>query len=382
MVDGSKIRIKENLFRIAHGEGADLNSVAELIVDKVHNSCRPGNFGWVYASDHFAPQFASLISFFREKLEIPKLIGTVGIGVCGGDTEYFDRPAITLMTTDIPRNSVKLFASADKSLEDFLSSEADWLNAAEGGLGIFHGDPRDTKLFEILPWFGEACGSFLVGGLTSSRGPYPQAANVVAEGGASGALFSPAIKVATGLTQGCSPIGPIHEITSVENNIIFQLDERPAVDVFKEDIGDLLARDLAKTAGYIFAARPIRGADWGDYMVRNVIGIDEARGWIAIGDDFSDGGSLMFCRRDQSTARRDLDRMLLDLQARIGNATPRGALYYTCVARGPNMFGENDTELKAIQNIFPGLPLIGLFANGEISAGRLYTYTGVLTIFL
>jgi small ligand-binding sensory domain FIST len=74
--------------------------------------------------------------------------------------------------------------------------------------------------------------------------------------------------------------------------------------------------------------------------------------------------------------------MLQGIRKRIGNAKPRGALYHTCLARGPNMFEPPETELKIIQAALGDVPLVGLFGNGEISAGRLYTYTGVLTVFL
>jgi small ligand-binding sensory domain FIST len=61
---------------------------------------------------------------------------------------------------------------------------------------------------------------------------------------------------------------------------------------------------------------------------------------------------------------------------------PRGALYFSCLARGPNLFGADSQELRAIAEVFPGVPLAGFFGNGEICAGRLYTYTGVLALFL
>ena len=67
---------------------------------------------------------------------------------------------------------------------------------------------------------------------------------------------------------------------------------------------------------------------------------------------------------------------------RAGNAPIRGGLYYSCCARGPNQFGENSEELALIAEELGDFPLVGFFANGEISNNRLYGYTGVLTLFL
>jgi small ligand-binding sensory domain FIST len=90
----------------------------------------------------------------------------------------------------------------------------------------------------------------------------------------------------------------------------------------------------------------------------------------------------MFVRRDGPAAMEDLDRMLADVTRRAGG-TPKAALYYSCVARGPNLFGPDSEELKAVQAaIGEDTPLVGFFANGEISKNRLYGYTGVLTLIL
>jgi hypothetical protein len=50
-----------------------------------------------------------------------------------------------------------------------------------------------------------------------------------------------------------------------------------ALDVFKEDIGELLARDLSRVDGYIHAAFPINGSDMGGYVVRSLMAIDYCR---------------------------------------------------------------------------------------------------------
>jgi len=70
-----------------------------------------------------------------------------------------------------------------------------------------------------------------------------------------------------------------------------------------------------------------------------------------------------------------------ELKRRV-NAPPRAALYFTCLARGPNMFGPDSAEVALIEREFGPLPMVGFFCNGEISNARLYTYTGVLTLVL
>jgi small ligand-binding sensory domain FIST len=219
-----------------------------------------------------------------------------------------------------------------------------------------------------------------VGGLSSSHGAHPQVADGLLEGGLSGVVFNDRVSVATALTQGCSPIADKHTITDCDANIIDRIDNRPALDVFNEDIGEILARDLNRAAGYIFAGFPVEGSDTGDYLVRNLIGIDTHGGRIAVGEFLHPGQQIQFCRRDSETARDDMQRMLDGLKKRVPE-TPGGGLYFSCLGRGHDLFGQEAAELKMIAETLGDFPLVGFFANGEICNQRLYGYTGVLTLF-
>ena len=172
-----------------------------------------------------------------------------------------------------------------------------------------------------------------------------------------------------------------HVVTDGERNIIVSLDGRPALDVFKEDIGDVLSRDLRRTAHFIHAAIPVPGSDTGDYTVRNLVGIDPRNKLIAIGAEVEAGMPIIFCKRDAQSARDDLERML-DSIAEDAKGRPRGGLYYSCLGRGEHMFGAPSAELGIIRDRLGEFPLVGFFCNGEISHDRLYGYTGVLTLFL
>ena len=141
---------------------------------------------------------------------------------------------------------------------------------------------------------------------------------------------------------------------------------------------------LERTAGHIFAGIPVPGSDTGDYLVRNILGVDLENRHLAIESSFQRGDQLMFCKRDPSSAQTDLVNMAENVARRL-SGPPLGALYYSCVARGPNLFDTNSQEIKTIQSALgfnsDALPLVGFFANGEISHNRLYTHTGVLTVF-
>ena len=249
-------------------------------------------------------------------------------------------------------------------------------------LALAHVDPRHPEAMGAVDSLAAETGAFLVGGLTAASGEAPHRAGD-ATGCLSGVALSPAaVEIATALSQGCTPLGPARTVTRGRDHLLFELDGRPALDAFVEDIGEDLASDLRRVGGLIFAAIPVEGSDTADYTVRNLVGIDPTNKVIAIAEAVPEGGKVLFCRRDRESAVEDMRRMTADLKRRVGNRPIRGGLYVSCAARGPNQFEEPESETRLIRDALGEFPMVGFFANGELNRDRIYGYTGVLTLFL
>lgn len=339
------------------------------------------NLGFLYATDHLAEDLASILGYLRQKTGIEHWVGTVGFGICAGATEYFDRPALAAMVGALPADGFHVFPSFSDGSGELPADAKAWIGRGGAPFAIVHGDPSNADTPGIVETLGALTSGFLVGGLTASRGPNHQVAGRITGGGVSGVLFGPAVEVATGLTQGCAPLGGQHVVSDCVDNVVIGLDGRRPLDVFRDEAGELLARDLSRTSGYIHAAFPIEGSDMGDYMVRSLIGIDPVRGWMAIGGEVAPGDRLLFVRRDPSSAAADLKVMAETLKRRLP-APPKAGVYFSCVARGVNMFGAEGREVAMLREQLGDFPLIGFYAGGEISNCRLYGYTGVLALFL
>ncbi len=364
-------------FHYGHAAGKDWQEAARLCLAKLGGPA--ASLGFLYATDLLAEHLTDIVEFFRQHTGVPHWVGTVGIGICATGREYVDQPALAVMLGEFATDSFQVF-SGIKSNND-LGLTPLKCGGRNANFAIVHADPQNGDVPDLITGIaGKVESGFLVGGLTSSRRRNLQIADKVTGGGISGVLFSDEVTIATRLTQGCSPIGPKHVITQCQRNIIVTLDGRPALDVMKEDVGDALARDLNRLGGLIFAGLPIAGTDTGDYLVRNLVGIDPARGLVAIGELVEQGKQLMFCRRDAASATEDMGRMLASMKKGL-YTRPRGGVYYSCLGRGANLFGPDSEELKMIEAAFGEIPLVGFFCNGEISHNRLYGYTGVLTLF-
>ncbi len=360
-------------FTVAHARADHWGLAAKACLEGVAAAASDANLGLLYATEGFGGDLPSILTFLRETTRIQRWVGGVAPGVVAGASEYRECGGLAVMVGSLPQGAASCFSGLDVTA----------VRARLGGEGthvaLVHGDPRNPGLAALIDAAAGADG-FLVGGLMSAAGPPAQVAETVVSGGLSGLLLSPRVEVVTGLTQGCTPLGREHVVTDAWEGVVMGLDGRPALDVLKAEAGDLIARDPRRAAGYIHVGLPVAGTDTGDYMVRNLVGIDPRQGWLAVAERLMVGQRLMFVRRDPNAAHADMRRMLDGVVRRLGGRPVRAAIYVTCVARGRHMFGEDGAEMEMIRASLGDIPVIGFCANGEISRDRLYGYTGVLAV--
>lgn len=371
-------------FLLAHAAGGDGTALLERCLAQLGSVPPEASIGFVYASDKLAGQLPSVLQRLRAVLPRVQWVGTLGMAVCASGQEYYDTPALVLLVGDVPAEDFRLlpaFVQPEAALTGELHA---WTRQQGYCFALLHGDPANTATPALVEAVAAALpAAFVNGGLTSSNTMNHQiVGDAVISGGVSGVLFGPAVGVVTDHTQGCTPLGASHAVTEAEGNIAITLDHRPALEVMKQEIGEVLARDLQRIAGYIFVGLPIANSDTGDYMVRHLMGVDTRNGLVAVGDYLDGQERLMFCRRDGNTARADMRQMLERVKGRVGGRTIRGGIYVTCLGRGRHQFGDDAEELRMINEVLGEFPLAGFFANGELYNGRLYGYTGVLTLFV
>jgi small ligand-binding sensory domain FIST len=319
---------------------------------------RPGRgLGFVYFTDVLAGEADKILDSLKTQTGVRDWIGSVGTGILATGTEYQDGPALAAMVADVDAFSVFSGRAPLKT---------------NGSFGVVHADPGAPDLPGLVSDMSAKVGTgYIVGGVSSSRSRTVQVANEVLSGGLSGAVLGEEVAVATRLTQGCTPYPGRFRVTEGEENIIARLDGRPALEVLLDAVGGERTQ--------LLVGLPVPGSDTGDYTARNIVGVDPKTGLVAIGDQVERGMEVLFCKRDAAAAKKDLEGILSGLKQDVPQ--PRGALYYSCVARGEHMFGSRGAELDLVKRSLGEVPLVGFFCNGEISRDRLYGYTGVLTVF-
>lgn len=400
--------------------GADWRAVARQLLaalEPLRQRAEPFNLGFLYLSDHLAGEADNILAVLRAVSGIERWVGAVGLGVCASGAEYIDTPAAAMLVGRFAPGSFQVFPVTDLTLAGARDTLEAWLDHHEALLVLAHGDPlAETDPALVLAELERLTGGFIVGGMSSSRKDHVVIADQAAIGGVGGAVFSGDVAAVTALTQGCAPLGPVHVVTGAEDNILMELDGRRAFDVFaadlktmalaragedpkNADIREILTRDDAESLpddldrifkGEVHIAFPVAGSDLGDYLVRNISGVDPENGWMALPQAVQPGDHVMFVHRDDETVRTGLTRMLMGLRERIfrerGHFTPQAAIYISCVARAMAGFRDENPapggEMALIRSFLGDVPLAGFYANGEISNQRLYAHTGVLILFL
>ncbi len=338
------------------------------------------NLALLYASDHFADDFAELVAGVKRDCGIAEVVGTVGLGIVDRRGERFDRPCLSVMTLALPDDSFRSFGPFQTGWEEAPAELVDWTQQQALSLALVAADPRTQDLPAMLGDLAEGGHAYCLGGLTASRrGQAASGARVSRDPGLGGVFLGDGVPVAVGLTQSCVPLTEAMAITAADGQIVKEIEGQPALNALLDLVERDFEGDFAGAWPRLHPAFPVLGAERGDYLVRDFIGLDPDKGWFAVGELVEPGRRILFCRRDSEAAASDLARMAEVVRGRCREA-PKAAVYVSCVARGPQLFGAKGAELEILRAGLGDIPITGFYAAGEIAGERLYGYTGVLAL--
>ncbi|MFK7839002.1 MAG: FIST N-terminal domain-containing protein [Bdellovibrionales bacterium] len=403
-------------FASASAIGSDWREVSKAVLEHLEAVKTDGvdfNLGFLYLTDALSDDAESILNLFKSVLGVDHWVGANGIGVVSTGESHIDKPAISAMIGCFDPDSFHLFPANHLNGDALKDHMSDWLKDHDPMLVIAHGDPTaEEDPANTLKSLNDVIPGFIVGGLSSSRNTQVQIANDINNNGVSGVAFSNSVQVMSALSQGCEPIGSTHVITKCDEHTILELDHKKALHVFERDLRDMALKKIGEDpdqilidpldieskddlppnfqslmSGEMHVAFPVSQSDQNDFLVRNIMRVDQDEGSIMVAQYLTNHESITFVHRDDNTVQEDLSKTLVKLRKRASDASgqfkPKGALYFSCAGRAMAEFeGRADSEMRLIHDIIGDVPLCGFYAGGEISNARLYGYTGILTLFL
>jgi small ligand-binding sensory domain FIST len=331
----------------------------------------------LFCSSHHADHADQLAAEACDLVGTDKLMGCTGEAIVGTGREIENEPALSLWLAQLPGVTTSLFnlqfertreGGVIQGWPDDLSGE--W---APGTFLLLLGEPFSFPADLLLDRLNEdRPGIPVIGGLAS--GGHEPGHNRLFFGrqtlaeGAVAALVSGNVRLRTVVSQGCRPIGKHFVVTKAERNVIYELGGKPALIQLKEIFDSLPTREQLLVQRALHVGRVVSEYqdrfEQGDFLVRNVTGLDPGSGAIALGDYIRTGQTVQFHVRDQDAADAELKQLLA--AARKASPGPAGALLFTCNGRGTRMFNQPHHDAEAIAKSLGKLPLAGFFAQGEI----------------
>lgn len=208
-------------------------------------------------------------------------------------------------------------------------------------------------------------------------GGLPQEGIVAAAG-----LYGAALRVGHGSRGGWDIFGPERVITASRDNVLFELDGRPALGLYKEYLGDLAAGLPGTALLFPLAVR----TDWSDeVVVRTILGVDEVHNALTFAGDVPRGAIAQLMRAN-------FDRLVDASAAAAAGALPAengpvACFAVSCVGRRLILGERTEEELEASLDALPaGALQVGFYSYGELSplatgACDLHNQTMTVTTF-
>ena len=353
----------------------------------------------IFISPHFRSHYRKVPGLIRQRMNPGTLIGCSGGGIIGGGNEEEDNPAFSMTCAYLPGVEIQTLYSDAMELPDQDTSPnvwRDWLGvkAETQPHFVLLADPFSFRGEEFLLGLDFAYpNSIKVGGLAS--GAHSGGGNVlyindrIYSNGVVAVALSGNVEVDTIVAQGCRPIGKLNKITKCENTFLQELDGRPPFEILEELIENASDNDrqLIQTSLFLGIEMDPLGEEpkQGDFLIRNIIGLDRASGAISIGAFLREGQLVQFHLRDKTMSAEDLNMLLSQYTGLDKSKRASGALLFSCLGRGKHLYGHPNHDTDIFGAKLGGVPLGGFFCNGEIgpvgNTTYLHGYTSAFGIF-
>ena len=333
-----------------------------------------------FVSPHYQGDYQRVGPLVSELLGSEHSFGCSGGGIIGAGMEVEQRPALSVTAATLPGVAIEPFHLNGDNLPDLDAGPDKWQDlvgvpGVQEPQFVLLADPFSFPVQNLIMGLDFAFPrAAKIGGLASgAQRPGDNALfldGAVHNAGAVGLALHGNIVVDTVVAQGCRPIGQSMRITSSRQNVLAELDGHPPMAVLQELYRSLPERDRQLMGHSLFLGvvmdelldTPVQG----DFLIRNVVGMDQRTGSLAIGEMLKEGQLVQFHLRDAETSAQDLTFVLERYAADNRENEVPGALLFSCLGRGEYLYGRPNHDTDIFREKLGHVPLGGFFCNGEI----------------
>ncbi len=333
-----------------------------------------------FVSPHYQPDYGRVGPMLIDLLGAEHAFGCSGGGIIGAGLEVEQRPALSVTAAVMPGVEIGVFHLEGDKLPDLDAGPDQWQELVGVSQGqepqfVLLADPFSFPVQNLIMGLDFAFPrAAKIGGLASgAQRPGENALFLDGQmhgSGAIGLVLHGNIVVDTVVAQGCRPIGDAMRITSSHRNVLAELDGKPPMAVLQDLFRSLSERDRQLMGHSLFLGvvmdEFLDAPAQGDFLIRNVVGMDQRTGSLAIGEMLKEGQMVQFHLRDAETSAQDLTFVLDRYAADNRENEVPGALLFSCLGRGEYLYGRPNHDTGIFRDKLGEVPLGGFFCNGEI----------------
>jgi len=181
---------------------------------------------------------------------------------------------------------------------------------------------------------------------------------------------------------GWDSLGLSRTVTKNKDNILYELDGKPALEIYKRYLGDK-AKELP-ASGLLFPIELKEGTDDKESKVRTVLGIDESNQSITFAGNIPQGSEVTLMKANFNRLVDGAGKSAEALNLSKYTNEPLLCIAISCVGRKLVLKSRIDEEVEAVKEILPkNTNLLGFYSYGEISplaSGRCDLHNQTMTL--
>jgi len=317
---------------------------------------------------------SGIVEFFRKEYSEAIITGCSTAGEIGGISVYDNTlvaTAVAFDNTKIVYNSIHIDSvgesrSAGKELikkfdftglqHIFVLSDGLNVNGSELVAGIREALPRKVNVTGGLAGDGaDFSNTYVVGNKN-----LVQSKIVTALG-----FYGDNIQVSYGSLGGWDSFGIERQVTKSEANVLYEIDNMPALELYESFLGDK-AKDLP-ASGLLFPLSLRTSAD-AEPVVRTILGIDKEAQSLTFAGDLPEGSSVKFMKANVDRLINGAENAATVSLKPLKNNNVELAILISCVGRKLVLKQMVEEEVEAVNDVFgEHATLTGFYSYGEIA---------------
>jgi hypothetical protein len=176
------------------------------------------------------------------------------------------------------------------------------------------------------------------------------------------------LKFGIGVKHGWFPLGAPMKATKARGSVLYELDGKPAINIYRDYFGEEEARRLEKeTLAKLAITYPlgIRVNGNAEMLLRDPLTVDPS-GAITCTAEIPQGAEVRLMIGSREEAVKATRIAAKNAVSQLEGVTPRAVIVFSCIARN-KLFGERSgEEITAIRDIVgKNIPIIGFYTYGE-----------------